>query len=43
MVHGFEDWLKLLKQIMRRKINDWFKKEHREENIARGKDLFERA
>ena len=37
------DWLKIAKTSQaRNKINQWFKKEKREENIEQGKDLFER-
>ena len=36
------DWLKLAKSgDARSKIKQWFKKEKREENIARGKEMFE--
>ena len=43
-VHGpSRDWLKLVKTSQaRNKINQWFKKERREENIIRGKDLIEK-
>ena len=43
-VHGpSRDWLKIAKTSQaRNKINQWFKKENREENIARGKDLLEK-
>ena len=43
-VHGpSRDWLKIAKTSQaRNKINQWFKKEKREENIERGKDLIER-
>ncbi len=38
-----KDWLKIVKTNQaKKKINDWFKKEHREENIALGKELFDR-
>ncbi|MBQ4346945.1 MAG: bifunctional (p)ppGpp synthetase/guanosine-3',5'-bis(diphosphate) 3'-pyrophosphohydrolase [Firmicutes bacterium] len=37
------DWLKLVKSSQARtKINSWFKKEFKEENIIKGKELFER-
>jgi guanosine-3',5'-bis(diphosphate) 3'-pyrophosphohydrolase len=36
------DWLKIVKtQAARNKIRQWFKKENREENIARGRDMLE--
>ena len=36
------DWLKIAKSgSARTKIKQWFKKERREENIARGKEMFE--
>lgn len=43
-VHGpSRDWLKLCKTSQARtKINQWFKKERREENILRGKELIEK-
>ena len=43
-VHGpSRDWLKIVKTSnARSKINQWFKREHREENIARGKDMFDK-
>jgi len=43
-VHGpSRDWLKLVKSSQARsKINQWFKKENREENIIRGKELVEK-
>lgn len=43
-VHGpSRDWLKIVKTSnARSKINQWFKRERREENIAHGKELFER-
>lgn len=43
-VHGpSRDWLKIVKTSQaRNKINQWFKKERREENIVRGKDLLEK-
>jgi len=38
-----KDWLKIVKTNQaKKKINDWFKKEHREENIILGKELFDR-
>ena len=38
------DWLKIVKtQSARNKIRQWFKKENREENIARGRDMLEDA
>ena len=42
--HGpSRDWLKIAKSSnARNKINQWFKKEKRDENIIRGKDIFER-
>ncbi len=37
------DWLKIVKTSQaRNKINQWFKKERREENILRGKDLIDK-
>jgi len=37
------DWLKIVKTSQaRNKINAWFKKEYREENILKGKDAFEK-
>ena len=37
------DWLKVVKTSQaRNKINQWFKKERREENILRGKELLEK-
>ncbi|MDD4850192.1 MAG: bifunctional (p)ppGpp synthetase/guanosine-3',5'-bis(diphosphate) 3'-pyrophosphohydrolase, partial [Gemmiger sp.] len=37
------DWLKIVKTSeAKNKIRNWFKKERREENIAEGKDAFER-
>ena len=43
-VHGpSRDWLKMVKSASARsKINQWFKKEMREENIAHGKEIIER-
>ncbi len=43
-VHGpSHDWLKICKTTQARtKINQWFKKERREENIERGKELVEK-
>jgi len=43
-VHGpSRDWLKIAKSSQaRNKINQWFKKEKREENILRGKELVEK-
>lgn len=43
-VHGpSRDWLKMVKSASARsKINQWFKKEMREENIERGKEIIER-
>ena len=43
-VHGpSRDWLKIVRSTSARsKINQWFKKEMREENIVRGKEIFER-
>jgi len=43
-VHGpSRDWLKLVKTAQaRNKINQWFKKERREENVERGHDLVEK-
>ena len=43
-VHGpSRDWLKLCKTSQARtKINQWFKRERREENILRGKDMIEK-
>ncbi len=40
-VHGpSRDWLKIVKTSQaRNKINQWFKKERRDENIVRGKDF----
>jgi len=38
------DWLKIVKtQSARNKIRQWFKKENREENILRGRDMLEDA
>lgn len=43
-IHGpSRDWLKFVKTSQaRNKINQWFKKERREENIVRGKELIEK-
>jgi guanosine-3',5'-bis(diphosphate) 3'-pyrophosphohydrolase len=43
-VHGpSRDWLKIVKTSQaRNKINQWFKKEKREENIVRGKEMIEK-
>ena len=43
-VHGpSRDWLKIAKtSSARNKINQWFRKEKREENVARGKDLVDK-
>jgi (p)ppGpp synthetase, RelA/SpoT family len=43
-VHGpSRDWLKIVKSSQaRNKINQWFKKENREENVLRGKENIER-
>jgi guanosine-3',5'-bis(diphosphate) 3'-pyrophosphohydrolase len=43
-VHGpSRDWLKIAKSSQaRNKINQWFKKENREENILRGKEIVEK-
>ncbi len=43
-VHGPNlDWLKIAKTSQaRNKINQWLKKENRTENIAKGKEIFER-
>ncbi len=42
--HGpSRDWVKIVKTSQaRKKINEWFKKENREENIVRGKDALEK-
>lgn len=43
-VHGpSRDWLKIVKTSQaRNKINQWFKKEKRDENIVRGKEMIEK-
>ncbi len=43
-VHGPSlDWLKIVRTASARsKINQWFKREKRDENIVRGKDIFEK-
>lgn len=43
-IHGpSRDWLKVVKTSQaRNKINQWFKKEKREENIVRGKDFVDK-
>ena len=43
-VHGpSRDWLKIVKSSQaRNKINQWFKKENREENVLRGKESVDR-
>ena len=43
-VHGpSRDWLKIVKSSQaRNKINQWFKKENREENILRGREALDR-
>ena len=43
-VHGpSRDWLKIVKSTSARtKISQWFKKEMREENVVRGKEIIER-
>ncbi len=44
VMHGPKrDWLKIIKtSTAKRRINEWFKKEHRDENIAHGKEILER-
>ncbi len=44
VVHGpSRDWLKIVKTSnARSKINQWFKRERRDENIIHGKELFEK-
>ncbi len=44
VIHGPKrDWLKIIKtNNAKKKINDWFKKENREENIAAGREILER-
>ena len=43
-IHGpSRDWLKIAKTSQtRNKINQWFKKENRDENIIKGKDMLEK-
>ncbi len=43
-IHGpSRDWLKIVKSSQaRNKINQWFKKEKREENIIRGKEMIDK-
>ncbi len=43
-IHGPNlDWLKIVKTSQaRNKINQWFKKENREENILKGRDMLEK-
>lgn len=43
-VHGpSRDWLKIVRTSnARQKINQWFKREKRDENIIRGKEIFEK-
>lgn len=43
-VHGpSRDWLKIVRTSnARQKINQWFKREKRDENIVRGKEIFEK-
>ena len=42
--HGpSRDWLNIIKTNQaRKKINEWFKKENRDENVARGKEMLEK-